>query len=63
MPRNFSLYLDGGYASLTAIEQLKSFLNESYQQALRNGLEPGQALAVILETVAEECARISADTT
>jgi len=47
--------------NLKASEELKSRLIASYERAVDAGLMPCRALAVILEWVAEECARVSAD--
>ena len=47
--------------NLKAGDELKSRLIASYEQAIHNGLAPCCALAVMLEWVAEEFARIRAD--
>ena len=47
--------------SVKASEDLKSRLIASYESAVHNGLSPCNALAVMLEWVAEECARIRAN--
>jgi len=46
---------------MKASEELKSRLIASYERAVHNGLAPCSALAVMLEWVSEECARIRAD--
>ena len=46
---------------LKASEKLTSLLITSYEQAIRNGLTPCRALSVMLEWIAEECARLRAD--
>lgn len=48
-------------SNLKAIEELKSRLIASYERAVDAGLMPCRAMAVMLEWVAEECARIGAD--
>jgi len=48
-------------SNLNESEELKSRLIASYERAVDAGLMPCRALAVMLEWVAEECARISAD--
>jgi hypothetical protein len=49
------------HPSMTASEELKSCLIASYERAVHNGLSPCSALAVMLEWVSEECARIRPD--
>jgi len=46
---------------MTASEELKNCLIASYERAVHNGLSPCSALAVMLEWVSEECARIRPD--
>ncbi len=47
--------------NLEASNELRSSLITSYERAIHNGLAPCRALAVILEWMAEECARTRAE--
>ena len=46
---------------LKAIEELKSRLIASYEEAIHGGLTPCHALGVMLEWIAEEFGRLRAD--
>jgi hypothetical protein len=59
---DFHQEFDGDILGSPASKELRDRLIASYEHALNNGLTPTCALSVVLSWIAEECARVRADT-